>query len=101
MSNFIEIIAQKYKVEAAPIDEADMESDYADIYEIVGDYCNSAKFSSKIKEMKEEVLREISDKTKLKAKDEVRRAFDGVTEISWLIEKMFGEYLSNAGKIES
>ena len=86
---------------AAPIDEADMESDYADIYEIVGDYCNSAKFSSKIKEMKEEVLREISDKTKLKAKDEVRRAFDGVTEISWLIEKMFGEYLSNAGKIES
>lgn len=101
MANFIETLAQKYEIKAAPIDEADMGSDYADIYEIVGDYCNSEKFSGAIKKMKEEVLKEITKKTRLKAHDEVRRDFDGATELDWLVEKMFGEYLTNNGKIES
>jgi len=99
MSSFIDKLKRLYEATAAPIDEADMLADYADMYEIVGDFCNSPKFSSTIDQLKAEVLKEIQEKMNLKATDEIRRNHDGVSTVGWLVEKMFGEYLSNNGKI--
>jgi len=79
-------------------DDVLADKDYEEIFGIVRGYVNTGKFQNLVRQMKTEILKEIKDKLAVDGTVEVRRDYDGISQLDWLIEKMIGEQLSK-GKI--
>jgi len=67
------------------------EKDLEDLIGEVRGFCNSGKMQSFIAQAKKEILKGVS----LKGDEMVRRDYDGVSSIDYVIEKMIGEFLSD------
>jgi len=72
--------------------------DLAAIHGIVRGHLVSAKFKNAIEAIKKDILKEIKRELEISKEAMVRRDFDGVTQLDWLIQTMIGEHLSD-GKI--
>lgn len=70
------------------------DSNYEKIYPIVKDYVATDKFNKAISLIKDEILKKIKDKLGFSADTEIKRDYDGNSQLDWLVEKMVGEFLA-------